>query len=309
MKPFSIAIHGGAGTLTKGMMTPEKEKEYLDALDKAMEKGYAILASSGTALDAVIAAVTSLEDCPLFNAGRGSVFTAKGTHEMDASLMDGSNKKAGAVSMVTGIKNPILLAKEVMMHSEHVLLAAAGAMEFAKEQGFEILPLDYFFDQFRYDQWQSIKGTNKTQLDHTKDDRKFGTVGAVACDIHGNIAAATSTGGMTNKKFGRVGDSPIIGSGTYANNSTCAISCTGSGEFFMRGVAAYDVACLIEHLNLSLQESCDKVIQQRLLELGGDGGLIAVNSRAEIAISFNTEGMYRGTMHSNGNKMIRIYGD
>lgn len=308
MQPFSIAIHGGAGTLTRGMMTSEKEIAYLAGINTALKAGYTLLEQGASATDAVTAAVMSLEDCHLFNAGRGSVFTAEGTHEMDASIMEGLTRQAGAVAMVTGIKNPILLARDVMEYSGHVLLAGQGAMAFAEQRNYEILPPSYFYDPFRYEQWQGIKGTDKTQLDHTESDRKFGTVGAVACDLHGNIAAATSTGGMTNKKFGRIGDSPLIGSGTYANNQTCAVSCTGSGEFFIRGAVAYDVSCLIEYRQLDLQAACDEVIKNRLLNLGGDGGLIAVNARGEVVFSFNTEGMYRGFRRSNGTSYAAIYG-
>ncbi|MCE2712937.1 MAG: isoaspartyl peptidase/L-asparaginase [Cryomorphaceae bacterium] len=305
---YSIAIHGGAGTLVKGMMTPEKEIEYRKALDTALSAGYRILENGGTALDAVETAVMSLEDCPLFNAGKGSVFTNAGTHEMDASIMDGQNRKAGAVSLVKGIKNPIQLARQVMERSEHVFMAAEGAMEFAKLNGHKIVGPDYFYDQFRYNQWQEIKDSDSFQLDHSKGkDEKFGTVGAVACDQFGNLAAATSTGGMTNKKFGRVGDSPMIGAGTYANNETCAVSCTGSGEYFIRGVVAYDVSCLIEHKGYTLKQATEKVIQERLLALGGDGGLIAVNAHGDVSLSFNTEGMYRGYMNSENEKEIMIY--
>jgi beta-aspartyl-peptidase (threonine type) len=305
---YSIAIHGGAGTLVKGMMTHEKEIKYKKALDAALSAGYTILTQGGSALDAVETAVMSLEDCPLFNAGKGSVFTNAGTHEMDASIMEGKERKAGAVSLVKGIKNPIQLARQVMERSEHVFLAGDGAMEFAKFNGHEILGADYFYDEFRYNQWQEIKDSDTFQLDHTKSkDEKFGTVGAVACDQFGNIAAATSTGGMTNKKFGRVGDSPMIGAGTYANNATCAVSCTGSGEYFIRGAVAYDVACLIEHRGFTLNEATEEVIQKRLLSLGGDGGLIAVNAKGDVALSFNTEGMYRGYMNSENEKEIMIY--
>lgn len=309
MRPFSIAIHGGAGILTRGMMNSQQEAAYLSGINEALDAGYALLEEGANATEAIVAAVTRLEDCPLFNAGKGSVFTAEGTHEMDASIMEGATRRAGAVAMVTGIKNPILLARDVMEHSAHVLLAGQGAMAFAAQRNYQILPPSYFYDQFRYDQWQEIKGSDKTQLDHVASDRKFGTVGAVACDIHGNIAAATSTGGMTNKKFGRIGDSPIIGSGTYANNQTCAISCTGSGEFFIRGAVAYDVSCLIEHCQLDLQTACDEVIKKRLLALGGDGGLIAVNAKAEVCFSFNTAGMYRGYRCSDGARYAAIYLD
>jgi beta-aspartyl-peptidase (threonine type) len=309
MRKIAIAIHGGAGTLLKGMMTPEKELAYKIALEIALNAGYDILENGGTALDAVQKAVCCLEDSPLFNAGKGSVFTAVGSHEMDASIMDGKTLKAGAVSLITGIKNPVSLARDVMDKSEHVFMAGEGAMVFANQHGHLLEAQDYFYDELRYQQWQEIKESDTFQLDHAKKkDSKFGTVGAVACDQNGNIAAATSTGGMTNKKYGRVGDSPMIGAGNYANNETCAISCTGSGEYFIRGVVAYDVACLIEHKNLSLEAAASEVIHKRVLRLGGDGGLIAINQFGEIAMPFNTEGMYRAKRTSDGDKEISIYG-
>ena len=250
----------------------------------------------------------SLEDTPLFNAGKGSVFTAEGTHEMDASIMDGKTLNAGAVSLVTGIKNPVQLARDVMDKSYHVFLAGEGAMQFAKRSGYTIENEDYFYDEVRYQQWQGIKDSEDFQLDHSvKKDGKFGTVGAVACDQEGNIAAATSTGGMTNKKWGRVGDSPMIGAGNYANNKTCAVSCTGSGEYFIRGVVAYDVSCLMEHKGLSLEAATNEVIHKRILEIKGDGGLIAVDTYGHIAMPFNTEGMYRACKSSNGEAEISIY--
>ena len=308
MNTFSIAIHGGAGTLVKGMMTPELESRYKEALKIALEKGYAVLDKGGTAIDAVEEAVKLLEDSPLFNAGKGSVFTANETHEMDASIMDGKTLNAGAVSLISGIKNPVGLARDVMEKSEHVFLAGEGAMQFAKQLDYKIEDAQYFYDEFRHKQWLEIKDTDSFQLDHaTKKDSKFGTVGAVACDQEGNIAAATSTGGMTNKKWGRVGDSPMIGAGNYANNKTCAISCTGSGEFFIRGVVAYDVACLMEHKGLSLKEASNEVINKRILEIKGDGGLIAVDVEGNIAMPFNTEGMYRASKTSNGEAEISIY--
>jgi len=307
MNTFSIAIHGGAGTLVKGMMTLELESRYKQALKIALEKGYAVLEKGGTAVDAVEEAVKLLEDSPLFNAGKGSVFTANETHEMDASIMDGKTLNAGAVSLISGIKNPVGLARDVMEKSEHVFLAGEGAMQFAKQLDYKIEEAQYFYDEFRHKQWLEIKDTDSFQLDHaTKKDSKFGTVGAVACDQEGNIAAATSTGGMTNKKWGRVGDSPMIGAGNYANNKTCAISCTGSGEFFIRGVVAYDVACLIEHKGLSLQEASNEVINKRILEIKGDGGLIAVDVEGNIAMPFNTEGMYRASKTSKGEAEISI---
>ena len=295
MSKISIAIHGGAGTILRKDLTPEKETAYLAALNDALTAGYLVLEKGGSSLDAVEQAVISLENTPLFNAGKGSVFTEKGTHEMDASIMEGKTKMAGAVSLITGIKNPVSLARLVMEKSEHVFMAGAGALEFAKIHHCPTKAPEYFYDDFRHKQWLEVKGSDTFQLDHASTkDKKFGTVCAVAIDVNGNIAAATSTGGMTNKKFGRVGDSPMIGAGTYANNETCGISCTGSGEFFIRGVVAYDVSCLMEYKGLSLQEACDTVVKDRLLKIGGDGGLIGVDKFGNLAFSFNTEGMYRG---------------
>ncbi|MEQ9443024.1 MAG: isoaspartyl peptidase/L-asparaginase [Cyclobacteriaceae bacterium] len=309
--PIAIALHGGAGTILRTEMSDEKESRYTTSLQEALHAAYHHLAGQGTALDAVEMAVRILEDCPLFNAGKGSVFTAEGTHEMDASIMDGRNRAAGAVSLVTGIKNPIQLARLVMEKSEHVFMAGLGAMEFARQMQCDFADENYFFDAYRYDQWQKIKDTDSFQLDHAakvdeKAPKKMGTVGAVACDSQGNIAAATSTGGMTNKRWGRIGDSPVIGSGTYANNQTCAVSCTGSGEYFLRGVVAYDVSCLIEYKHYSLVQACDEVIRHRLLKLGGDGGLVAVNAQGEVSMPFNTEGMYRAAK-TPANEIIAIY--
>lgn len=292
---LSLVIHGGSGTVLRSHLTVEQERDYLAGLNDAILAGKAILENGGTALDAVISAVSSLEDCPMYNAGKGSVYASDGSQEMDASIMTGQDQMAGAVAMVKGVRNPIQLARKVMEESGHVLLAGHGAEEFARAQDVQFEPEEYFQNDFRYQQWLKIKGTDSTQLDHAHiTDEKFGTVGAVAVDVHGNLAAATSTGGMTNKKFGRVGDSPLIGSGTYANNETCAVSCTGSGEYFIRGVVAYDVSCLMEYQGLSLQEACDKVIHERLVKLGGDGGLIAIDTQGNIALPFNTDGMYRG---------------
>lgn len=305
---FSLVIHGGAGTLVKGLMTPEKEEKYKTALEEALEVGYAILENNGKAIDAVEAAVKKLEDSPLFNAGKGSVFTNKGTHEMDAAIMDGKSLNAGAVSLITGIKNPVSLAHDVMKKSDHVFLAGEGAMLFADSLGYGLESPAYFYDELRYQQWQEIKDSDSFQLDHSlKKDSKFGTVGAVACDKEGNVAAATSTGGMTNKRWGRVGDSPMIGAGNYANNKTCAVSCTGSGEFFIRGVVAYDVSCLMEYKEMSLEAAATEVINKRILEIGGDGGLIAVDAKGTIAMPFNTEGMYRAFKTSENEKEILIY--
>lgn len=304
----ALAIHGGAGTLVKGMMTPEKERAYTSALQLALNTGYELLQKGASSVEVVEAAVRVLEDSPLFNAGRGSVFTADETHEMDASIMDGKTTYAGAVALISGIRNPVSLARAVMERSEHVFLAGEGAMRFAQLEGFTLESPAYFYDEFRHRQWLEIKDTDHFQLDHSAGkDSKFGTVGAVACDAEGNIAAATSTGGMTNKRFGRVGDSPMIGAGNYAHNDTCAVSCTGSGEFFIRGVVAYDVACLMEYRGLSLAEAADQVVQERLLKIGGDGGLIAVDRFGNIAMPFNTEGMYRGCRNSEGLNEVKIY--
>lgn len=308
MNNISIAIHGGAGTILKSSMTPEKETDYKKALQKALDKGYQALEEGKTSIDAVEKAVSALENSHLFNAGKGSVFTSEGTHEMDASIMDGKNLEAGAVSMVTGVKNPIQLSRMVMEKSDHVFLAGPGAIAFAKQMKATFKDKDYFHDEFRYQQWQEVKGTDQFQLDHsTTKEQKFGTVGAVALDQFGNIAAATSTGGMTNKKFGRVGDSPMIGAGTYANNQTCAVSCTGSGEFFIRSVVAYDVSCLMEYKGFSLAEACQEVVQKRLLKIGGDGGLIAIDTQGNIVLEYNTEGMYRGQRNASGTNEVAIY--
>lgn len=294
--------------MLKGQMTDEKEAEYKEALSLALDAGYLILKNGGGSVDAVEASVKVLEDSPLFNAGKGSVFTAEGTHEMDAAIMEGKDMHAGAVSLISGIKNPISLARDVMEKSEHVFMAGEGAMQFARSLGYTEEDDSYFYDEFRFQQWQEIKGSDHFQLDHSvKKDSKFGTVGAVALDLQGNLAAATSTGGMTNKKWGRVGDSPIIGAGNYANNKTCAVSCTGSGEFFIRGVVAHDVSCLMEYKGLSLEAAASEVIHNHVLKIGGDGGLIAVDTQGNIAMPFNTEGMYRASQTSEGKKEIAIY--
>ena len=315
---FTLLIHGGAGNITPAIMNKEQEAQYHAGLKEALDKGYEILHKGGAALDAVVAAICTMEDNPIFNAGRGSVFTKKGLNEMDAALMDGSNLMAGAVAGVRNIKNPIKLAREVMLHSGHVFLSGSGAGEFALSQGIEMAPDKYFFNQSRYDQWLEIRDTNYTQLDHKGDNlkgeavpdtgHKFGTVGAVACDEHGNIAAGTSTGGMTNKRFGRIGDSPVIGAGTYANNNTCAISCTGHGEPFLRACVAHDVSCLIEYKGLSLQDACATVIKDKLVKMGGEGGLIAVDAKGNYDFCFNSAGMYRGMRNSDGKELVAFYG-
>ena len=314
MNKYAIAIHGGAGTILKSTMTPEKEKAYLDGLKNAIEAGETILKNGGSSLDAVEKAIRSLEDNPLFNAGKGAVFSNAGKNEMDASIMNGEDLSAGAVAGISNIKNPITLAKGIMQKSEHVFLAGNGAIEFAHLIGSEFEEDAYFFEQMRFDQLQQAKQTDGVFLDHTTDkfengEKKFGTVGAVALDIHGNLAAGTSTGGMTNKKFGRVGDSPIIGAGTYANNETCAISCTGHGEFFIRSVVAHDISCLIEYKGLSLKEACDFVVMDKLVKIGGEGGLVSIDKNGNIEMPFNSEGMYRAKKSEDGALFIKIYKD
>jgi len=312
MPKYAIAIHGGAGTILQSTMTAEKEKAYKAALQDAIEAGEAVLKKGGSSLDAVEFAIVSLENNPLFNAGKGAVFTNNGKNEMDASIMYGKDLTAGAVAGVTNIKNPISLSRAVMEKSEHVLLTGAGAIDFAKKINAEFAPDDYFFVQMRYEQLQKAKESDTMVLDHTEDkfengEKKFGTVGCVALDVHGNIAAGTSTGGMTNKKFGRVGDSPIIGAGTYANNNTCAVSCTGHGEFFIRSVVAYDISCLMEYKGLTLKQACDLVVMDKLVKIGGEGGLIALDANGNIELPFNSEGMYRAKKSSDSELYIGIY--
>lgn len=311
---FTIVVHGGAGTILKEDMTPELEKAYQEGLQQALDASYAVLEKGGTAVNAVKAAIVVLEDNVLFNAGRGSVFTKKGLQEMDAAIMDGSDLSAGAVAAVRNIRNPIELATEVMRNSNHVFLSGKGANDFAIKQGIKLEPDEYFFSQFRYDQWKAIRDSDNYSLDHTNHqleelmrDKKFGTVGAVACDVHGNIAGATSTGGMTNKKYGRIGDSPLIGSGTYANNKTCAISCTGHGEMFIRTVASYDVSCLMEYKGYGLQEAMEIVVHDKLMKLQGEGGMIGVDAKGNAAMVFNSAGMYRGVKNSGGRNEVLIY--
>ncbi len=311
MQRYTLVIHGGAGTIRKEKMTKEKEAAYQKALADAINAGYSILERGGSAVDAVKAAVISLEDNDLFNAGKGSVFAKDGSQEMDAAIMDGKTLDAGAVAAVRNIKNPIELAYEVMHNSEHVLLIGKGANDFAHKQGLKMEPDEYFFSQFRYNQWQAVKDTDDVTLDHSnervKQDKKFGTVGAVACDKDGNIAAATSTGGMTNKDYGRVGDSPLIGIGNYANNKTCAISCTGHGELFIRAVAAYDVSALMEYKRLSLVEAMEEVVNKKLVAIGGEGGMIGVDAKGNPAMVLNSAGMYRAVRSSDGLNEIQIY--
>ncbi len=300
MTKTALAIHGGAGTIAPELMTPAREKAYRAALDLALRRGHTVLQEGGPALDAVEAAIRTLEDSPLFNAGKGSVFNADGQHEMDASLMNGSDLRAGAVASVQNVKNPITLARIVMDRSNHVLISGAGAFEFAHKQKVELEDDVYFFDDFRYQQWKEMAGTDGVQLDHSDKEKKFGTVGAVALDANGHLAAGTSTGGMTNKKWQRIGDSPIIGAGTYANDASCAVSCTGHGESFIRAVAAHDVHALMNYKGLSLQEAVRVVVHEKLPPLDGDGGLIAIDRNGNIALDFNCSGMYRGQVGPDG---------
>ncbi|MBC7867658.1 MAG: isoaspartyl peptidase/L-asparaginase [Gloeobacteraceae cyanobacterium ES-bin-316] len=314
MQPFSLVIHGGAGTILKEDMTPDLEIAYMNALEDALKAGYAVLEQEGSATNAVKAAIVVLEDNLLFNAGRGSVFTKKGVQEMDAAIMNGQTLQAGAVAGVRNVRNPIELAEEVMLNSNHVFLSGKGANDFAIKQGIKLEPDEYFFSKFRYDQWKVMRDSDSYSLDHTHQgleelmkDKKFGTVGAVACDSSGNIAAATSTGGMTNKKYGRIGDSPLIGAGTYANNNTCAISCTGHGEPFICAVAAHDVSCLMEYKGLSLQDAMNEVVNVKLIKIDGEGGMIGVDARGNAAMLFNSAGMYRAMRKSTGEHEVSIY--
>ncbi len=315
MSPYTLVLHGGAGTILKSQLSADMESRYTQALEKALQTGWDILHTGGSALDAVEKTVRELEDCPLFNAGRGAVFNARGEHEMDAAIMDGKDRRAGAVALLRNVRNPVSLARAIMEQSPHVFLAGEGAEEFARQQGIATEEPAYFHDEFRYRQWLELRDSDSVQLDHSRSekasgpaDQKFGTVGAAALDQHGNLAAATSTGGMTNKRFGRIGDSSLIGAGNYASNRSCAVSCTGSGEFFIRAVAAYDLSCLMEYRGMSLEEAAREVVHERLVAIGGDGGLIAVDALGNFALPFNTEGMYRAAQSSSGRRFTGIYG-
>jgi len=323
-----IAIHGGAGTITRAAMDANREREYTAALEQVLLAGQRVLTEGGSALDAVTEAVRLLEDCPLFNAGKGAVLTHAGTYELDAAVMDGATRNAGAVACVKRVRNPILAARAVLEHSEHVLFAADGAEAFAEAHGLALVSPDYYFTQARYDQWQRAQaGTGMALLDHDAaalaaraaqagtdtgtdpidPDRKFGTVGAVACDVHGNLAAATSTGGVTNKQVGRVGDTPVIGAGCYADD-VAAVSATGTGEMFIRTVAAYDVSAQMRYAGLSLEESARRVVMEKLVAIQGRGGLIAVDRQGNVTLPFNTEGMYRGVARVGEPVSVLIYG-
>jgi len=313
-KKFGIVIHGGAGTILKKNMSDSLENAYKEKLKEAISAGHTILKNGGTSIEATTATINIMEDSPLFNSGKGAVFTHEETNELDASIMDGATLNAGAVAGVTHIKNPINLALEVMINSPHVLLAGAGAEEFAREQGFEMMDPSYFYTEKRLQSLQKIKAREKEKQNKSVSfedpfikDSKFGTVGCVALDQHGNLAAGTSTGGMTNKRWNRIGDSPIIGAGTYANNATCAVSSTGWGEYFIRAMVAHDISAMMEYKGISLQEAAREVIQNKVPALGGDGGIVAIDKDGNIAMEFNTAGMYRAHMNAEGELVIKIY--
>lgn len=317
IKPV-LAIHGGAGAISRAKTTPEIQQRYETALQEILQSAGALLAQGGSALDAVTEAVRLLEECPLFNAGYGAVFTSEGKHELDASIMDGKTLNSGAVANVTTLRNPVLAARAVMEHSSHVLFVGEGAEAFARSQGLECVDPGFFSTPARREQLEQVQrsGTGKMVLDHDAqamsfapldESRKLGTVGAVALDSHGNLAAATSTGGMTNKQPGRVGDAPLIGAGCYANNRSCAVSTTGTGEAFIRLVAAYDVSAQMEYGGKSLADAADRVVHAKLPNIGGSGGMIAIDARGRVTMPFNTEGMYRGYMYVGQSPFVAIH--
>jgi len=324
---WAIVIHGGAGVIERGNMTPETEAAYREAMHAALERGSDVLEEGGSALDAIEAAIRGLEDDPLFNAGRGAVFTAAGRNELDSSIMDGSDLNAGAVAGVTDVRHPISLARAVMERSRHVMLQGEGAETFARENGLEMVEPGWFFTERRWASMERAVGAlglpvperpegapEPEEVDHgmlLRDEleHRFGTVGVVALDRDGNIAAGTSTGGTTAKRWGRVGDSPILGAGTYANNNSCGVSATGTGEYFIRLTVASRICALVEFEGLSLQDAADQVIQDELTSMGGDGGIVALTPQGDIAWSFNTPGMYRARLSAGGELVVAIYGD
>lgn len=310
--PYAIVIHGGAGSITKNNVTPEKIKKYKKKLNEALDKGEVILKNDGTSMDAVCATIEILENSPLFNSGKGAVYTHEGTHELDASIMDGSNLDAGAVGGVSIVKNPIYAARKVMTNSPHVLLTGKGADEFAIKEGLDTVPNKYFNTQNRYN---TLKKATQKELESKKEtgyiypwpEFKYGTVGCVALDNQGNIAAGTSTGGMTNKRYNRIGDSPIIGAGTYANNNTCGVSCTGHGEFFIRYAVAHDLSAQLEYTSKSLDEAAENIIHHKLKNAGAQGGLISIDKCGNIVMDFNTNGMFRGYSKLD-ERVVKIFG-
>jgi len=297
---WALAIHGGAGTILKENMTPEKEAAIKAKLNEALDRGHDILSQGGRSLDAVEQVLNILEDSPLFNAGKGAVFTHDGHNELDASIMNGNGLQAGAVTLLTNIKNPISLARLVMEKSPHVFMAGKGAQEFAVQQGMQLVDTSYFYTAAR---WESLQEALKKEK-----KEKYGTVGCVALDMAGNLAAGTSTGGMTNKRFGRIGDSPVIGAGTYANNATCAVSATGHGEFFIRYTVTHDISALMEYKNYTSREAAEEVINKKLAKAGGEGGVIVVDHLGNVVFAFNTTGMYRGFIKADGSRDVAIYG-
>lgn len=318
LRPFGFVIHGGAGTIERSRMTPEREAAYRAALTEALTAGHEVLRRGGPGLDAVVAAIRLLEDSPLFNAGKGAVFTAEGTNELDSSIMDGQTLKAGAVAGLRRVKNPILLARLVMERSPHVMMVGEGAEAFARQQNVEFVDPKYFHTEER---WQQLQRRREEERNPNRprssvpaggqvhlEEHKFGTVGAVCLDRAGNLAAGTSTGGMTNKRFGRVGDSPVIGAGTYANNETCAVSCTGDGEYFIRAAVAHEISAAMEHGGRTLEDAA-RLALEKARRLGGAGGLIAIDRRGRFATPFNTSGMYRGHIGPDGRPQVAIYGD
>jgi beta-aspartyl-peptidase (threonine type) len=301
---YFLVIHGGAGNITKANLTDSIA--YKSKLLEALKIGSDTLKKGGTSLDAVTVVIKFFEVSHIFNAGNGAVFNDEGKNELDAAIMDGKTLKAGAVAGVTTVKNPITAARAVMEKTNHVMLEGAGADKFAKDAGLEIVDPSYFFNQKRWDQY--MKGKNKSNVKDTNPiNTKHGTVGAVALDMYGNLAAGTSTGGLSNKKYGRVGDSPIIGAGTYANNKTCAVSCTGTGEYFIRNVVAYDMSALMEYKGWSVQKAADYIINEKLKAQGGDGGLIALDANGNFTMTFNTEGMFRGYANSEGELKVMLF--
>lgn len=312
---FAIVIHGGAGRVTRENHNKEQQEAYSQKLQEALDAGYAVLEKGGVSLDAVQAAINVMEDSPLFNAGKGAVYNSEGNQEMDASIMDGKTLNCGAVAGVNHIKNPILAARVVMDKTSHVLLSGKGAEQMMEKYGIEMVDSSYFFTEKRLNQLRKMQGKDEMKLDHSAvlnidelmDDHKFGTVGAVAIDKNGDIAAGTSTGGMTNKKYGRIGDSPIIGAGTYANNLTCGISATGTGEYFMRTVAAHEVSNLIQYKGLSAKEALHEVLFNQIGKLGGEGGMILLDKNGEVSWDFNSDGMFRGYRKSSGENVVEMF--
>ncbi|MBD3647003.1 MAG: isoaspartyl peptidase/L-asparaginase [Pseudomonadales bacterium] len=308
-QPVAIVIHGGAGTILKSKMTPETEQAYRRELEAAVRAGHEVLMAGGSSREAIVAAIVLMEDSELFNAGKGAVFTQSGKVELDASIMDGKSLEAGAVTGIRRIKNPIVLANDVLEHSVHVMLMGEGAEEYAASRGFEFVDNSYFYTERRREQLRRVQQSDgETALSEDDDDaRKLGTLGAVAIDRQGTIAAATSTGGMTNKRFGRIGDSPIIGAGTYADNGVCGISATGHGEYFIRAAVAHDICARAAYQDVTLQEAADQVIQKKLVDMGADGGIIGIDRFANIVFSFNSEGMYRAAIDREGKLQVRIF--